>query len=238
MPRLTLVWSAAVVGVALAIAAIPLLMLDARANDGAASFTALFAFPMIVTGVLVELHRPKQDSEPFVARMAPWVGGLVVGILLLGIPATLLEPDYYEAHTLGGMLAVLGMFTFLMAFGVALGVVFWALVVLPAAALGRWAGRVWRGEPGGPIALPAGFLVVEAVVLVIVLAFQDDVAELVLVQTGALLLGLQDLIGWYEPVPHVGLWIVRAVVVLLLAGATAYTLLREYGRSGGAPCPN
>lgn len=225
MPRLTLVWSAAVVGVSLAIAAIPLLMLDARANDGAASFTALFAFPMFATGVLVEVHRPTQGERPFVAGMAPWVGGLVVGILFLGIPATLLEPDYYEAHTLGGMLAVLGMFAFLMAFGVALGVVFWALVVLPIAAIARWVGRTWRGEPGGPIALPAGFLVVEAVALLIVVAVQRDATDLVLVQTGALLFGLQDLIGWYEPVPEAGLWVVRAVVVLLLTGATAYTLL-------------
>lgn len=227
MPRLTLVWSAAIVGVSLALAAIPMLMLDARANDGAASMTALFGTPMVAVAALLELHRPARGERPFVVGMLPWVGGLVFGMLFLGIPATLLEPDYYDAYTVGGMLAVLGMFAFVMAFGVACGPLLWALVVWPAASVVRWVGRRWRGEvrEPDPIALPAGLLAVEAVVLVILLAVHGEPQELVVVESGALLLGLHGLVGWYDPPPETGLWIVRALAVLILAAATALTVL-------------
>jgi hypothetical protein len=219
MSRVTVVVSAAITGITLAIAAVPMLLLDPRANDGAASMTALFALPMIATGVLIEVHRPTSGNAPFVARMLPWVGGLVVGMLSLGIPATLLEPDYYESHTQGGMLAVLAMFAFVMAFGAASGVVFWVLVVLPIAALARGAAAAWRGGtlPPRTVALPAGTLVVVALVLV---AFQREPEELVLVQVAIALLGLPGFVDWAGgDAPHLALWVIRLVIVGLAVGA-------------------
>lgn len=216
MSRVTLVVSAAVVGITVAIAVVPMILLDARANDGAASFTALLALPMFATGVLIELHRPTPGGTPSAARILPWVGGLVVGMLFVGIPATLLEPVYYESHTQGGMFAVLAMFAFLMALGAGAGVLFWLLVVLPLATIARWVAAAWRGEAEPPrtVALPAGLLALEAVVVVLVVAFQREPEELVLVQTVTALLGLPGFVDWANgTAPEGVLWVLRLVIV-------------------------
>lgn len=220
------VWSAAIVGVTLAVAVVPMLMLDASADDGAASMTALFGFPMVATAALIELHRPRVDGAPFVRGLLPWVGGLVVGMLFLGIPATLVEPDYYDARTLGGMLAMLGLFAFIMAFGVGVGILFWAIVVLPLGAVVRAAASAWRGEglPSRTVSLAAGALVIEAVVVVIVVVVQREPERLVLAQIGTALLGLPGFVDWAggEP-PHLALWVLRALIVGLVVVAGLLT---------------
>lgn len=227
MSRVTAVWSTAVVGLSLVLAAIPLLLMDARANDGAASMTALFGIPLLAVGVLIELQRPRGGERRWVIGMLPWAGGLVVGMLLLGIAAMILEPRYYEAETQGGMFATLAMFLVIMAFGAACGIVFWGLVVLPIATLVRAVGTGWRGEKADRrgLAFAGGSLGVVAVVTAIVVLTAERPDELVFAQMGAILLGLPLGPLAYEPPPEIAVWILRLLLGGILAVAGVLTAL-------------
>jgi hypothetical protein len=235
VPPVATVGKAAVVALALIVAAIPLLLLDASANDGAAPMTALLGIPMFATAVLIEVARPKEGDQRFVVAVLPWVGGMAVGLLFLAIPATLLEPRYYEAETLGGMLATLAGFTFIIALGVAFGILAWGVVVLPAATLVRHALRRWRGSPPEPatgvvagrgpngVRVSAIVLVVVALIVVAIVAFGDvEFERLTVVLIVSALLGFAP---DYEIASQFGLWIVRALLVLVVAVTAILTLL-------------
>jgi hypothetical protein len=235
VPPVATVWKAAVVALALVVAVIPMLLLDASANDGAASMTALFGIPAFATAVLVEIARPKHGDQRFVVALLPWVGGVVLGLLFLGIPATLLELRYYAAETVGGMLATLGGFTFIIALGIAFGILIWGVVVLPAATLLRHARARWLG--GAPVpasgvvagrgpngaTVSATVLVIVALIVIAIVAFGGvEFDRLTVVQIVSALLGIP---GWYEVASELVLWIVRALLVLVVAVAAILTVL-------------
>ena len=235
MPSVATVGKAATVALALVVAAIPLLLLDASANDGAASMTALIGIPMLATAVLIEIARPKEGDQRFVVALLPWVGALALGLLFLGIPATLLEPRYYAAETLGGMLATLGGFAFVMALGVGFGILVWGAVVLPAATLLRHARARWLGGapvrasgavagrgPNG-VTVSATVLVIDALIVVAIIVFGGvEFDRLTVVQIVSALLGIP---GWYEVASELVLWIVRALLVLVVAVTAILTVL-------------
>lgn len=226
MSRVARVWAAAVVALTIVVAAIPLLLFDAGANDGAAAFTALFGLPMFATAALIGIvARRGRGDGGVVRRLAPWVGALAAGLIFLSIPATLLDPVYYDSQTQAGMFAVLAAFVFLLAFGVVCGVVAWALVVLPAAALVDAIVRIWRGErvASPRLAIPAVILAVELVVVIAILVFGDiDVEDLAVMQIPVALLSVPA--PWFvsfEPI----LWVVRVALVAIILAAVVLTVL-------------
>lgn len=226
MSRVARVWAAAVVALTVVLAAIPLLLFDAGANDGAAAFTALFGLPMLATAALIGIAAPRGRGEGgVVRRLLPWVGAMAAGLIVLAIPATLLDPVYYESQTQAGMFAVLAAFLFILAFGVVSGVVVWALVVLPVAALADAVARSWRGEQvASPrFAIPAIVLAVELVVVIAIIVFGEvDVDDLAIVQIPVALVSVPA--PWFvsfEPI----LWVVRVALVAIILVAVVFTLL-------------
>ena len=226
--RTITIWSAVVVAFALLLAAIPLVLFpDAGANDGAGPMTALFGVPMAATAVLLHLALLRRGRGPFVARLVPWILGVVLGLLFLAIPATLADRTYYAAETLGGMLATLGGFGFIALFGAACGVALWFLILVPAASLVSAIADSWRGEAVRPavLAIPAVILAVEvgAVALIVALNVEEP-QDLVVVQIVGALFGIP---GLYPEASELALWVVRGLVVAVLVTGTVLTVMRR-----------
>lgn len=223
-----MIWSAVTVALALLIAALPLVLFpDAGANDGAGPMTAIFGIPMVATAVLIHLALLRRGEGRLVARMLPWVLGIVFGIVVLAIPAALTDRAYYEAETLPGMLATLAGFAVIALLGAGCGVVLWFVVLTPVASLVLGIAEAWRGEAvrRSSIVVPAIVLAVEIAIVVLVIALNvEEPQDLVAVQIVGALFGIA---GLYPEVSPVGLWIVRALLVAVAVTGVVLTVSRR-----------
>lgn len=224
-------WAPVVALCGLAVAAVPLLLLDPAADDGAAVFAGLFGIPLVAVAVLVEImrHDPRV-ADPFPRSVVVWMlAVLPLGLLLLMIPGLVREPEYFDAESLGGAAATLGLMLGVILAGELCGVVAWFFVAFPIAAIVSRFAAIARGEKValGSFAVPVigllvvGFGVIGGLALDGLRPGRAAASQIVFA-----LLGIP---GGYEVVWPAGLWIVRALVVgIVLIGVVP--ALRERRR--------
>jgi hypothetical protein len=227
-----------VIGLVLAGIAFATLLLWALApsdNDGASQFVGFFGVPMVVTSIIIQIiahlwvHRHEKVRFTFL-----WWPLLVMPLALLaaGVPAILADPDYFEASTVGGALAALGGFVFLMVLGFGFGALLWFFVVMPLSQIVVVIGRMLRGERAAHgLILPGILLVLAAIILLGTGAVDLSEAGPGRFAWPAIVAALLGLPGEYRVQSELALWIVR---VLVLGVILAFILTWRYAKKAAA----
>ncbi|TDE94862.1 hypothetical protein EXU48_08715 [Occultella glacieicola] len=202
--------------VAVLIAAVPLLLLDPVAHDGAAPIGAIFGIPMVASALIIEVvMRAHQRNRPLSRGMLWWVlGVLPVSIVLCSIPAVLDDPEYFAYETGWGAVGTLAGMLLLAYLGILMGGLLWFFVVFPLAQLVLALIARARGDKeGGRIGF-GSFLLLGLAALILILAGSLDGLAPGRSSGGQIIAAVLGIPGSYEVVWPLGLWIVR----LLLAG--------------------
>lgn len=199
---------------AVAVAAVPLLLIDPTEHEGAAVIVGVFGVPMVASAVMIALVM-RRGTVRTIARGALWWPLLVMpaGIVLCLIPAMTAHPEYFVVDTFwSGVGSVAGMLLFCYA-GVLCGALLWFFVVFPLVELVLGLVAMTRGQKrgGGHFGAPLFLLPLTAIILVG--AFSLDGLLPGKMATGQLLMALLGIPGSYEVTWEAGLWIVRALVV-------------------------
>ena len=206
--------------IALAVAAVPLLLLDPDSADGS-PMLLLFLFPMIAGAVIIELVvlcKLGQQDPDWTLLWWPLVV-LPAGLLALSVGPMLADPGYFDVSSFSSAVGVMFSFALLVFFGLGLSFVFWALVVFPLRMLGL---AVFDAVHGNRVAgfrfyAPLIFLAIPALSATVVLSLGElEGSRAAIGQIVQALLGIP---GEYEIVWEPGLWIVRAIMVALVGGA-------------------
>lgn len=205
----------------LAIAAVPLILLDPDRVDGLPMLLSLFLFPMIAGSVIVELVVlcKLQQQEPLWNLLWWPLVVLPIGLLAMSIGPMLAHPDYFDVTSAPSAAGVMLTFAFLVVLGLGLSFVVWCLVVFPIRMLGLAAVDAMRGErvAGFRVFVPLIFLAIPTISLLVVASLGDlEVSRAVGVQIVLALLGVP---GEYEIVWGPGLWIVRGMTLALIGSA-------------------
>lgn len=206
--------------ITLAIATVPVLLLDPDRFEGLPMLLSLFIFPMIAGGLIIELVVlcKLRQQEPL-WRLLWWpLVVLPAGLLVMSIGPMLAHP-FYEVTSFSSAAGVMFTFAFLVFLGLGLSFVFWPLVVFPARILGLAAFDGIRGERVAPFRMyvPLIFLAVPAISLLVVASLGGLEASRAVV--GQIALALLGLPGDYEIAWEPGLWIVRGIILALIVSA-------------------
>lgn len=205
----------------LAIAAIPLLLLDPDNVDGVPMLLSLFLFPMIAGGVIIELVvlcKLGQQEPDWVLLWWPLVV-LPAGLLAMSVGPMLAHPDYFDVTSVSSAAGVMFTFALLLVFGLGAGFLFWMLVVFPLRVLLMAAVDAVRGDrvAGFRVYAPLILLSVPAISVTVVLSLDEVEASRAAV--GQVVLALLGIPGDYEVAWGPGLWIVRVITLALIGGA-------------------
>lgn len=218
---------------AIAVAAVPLLLIDPTEYEGAAVIVGVFGVPMLASAAMISLVM-RRGTVRMTARGALWWPLLVMpaGILLCLIPAMMAHPAYFVVETFwSGVGSVTGMLLFCYA-GILCGALLWFFVVFPVVELVLGTVAMTRGEKrgGGHFGAPLFLLPLTAIILVG--AFSLDGLLPGKMAAGQLLMALLGIPGSYEVTWEAGLWIVRALVVgVILLWTIPAIRRRRRGRS-------
>lgn len=205
----------------LAIATVPLVLLDPDRADGLPMLLSLFLFPMIAGGLIIELVVlcKLRQQEPFWTLLWWPLVVLPAGLLAMSIGPMLAHPVYFDVTSSSSAAGVMLTFAFMVFLGLGLSFLLWALVVLPLRMLGLAAFDAIRGERVAAFRLyaPLILLAIPAITLVIVASVGDvEANRAVVVQFVLAVLGIP---GDYEIVWQPGLWIVRGITLALIGSA-------------------
>lgn len=220
---------------AIAVAAIPLVLLDSQATGGVSDWMGILVLPMIAIAIGVEVARNHYTPEGATPR-AGMVWMFVVmplGILALTIPGVLANPRYYEAESFWGAVGAGVLILLLIVVGVLCGFLVWFFIVFPLSAIISNLVAIARGEKRtlATFAMPVILLALSTLILLLTTTFDGILPNPVagLLQLTAALLGIPLA---YEVVWEPGLWIVRGVVfVVILHGVITSYLRRRNGES-------
>ncbi|WP_300266721.1 hypothetical protein [Microbacterium sp.] len=213
--------------IALAVAAVPLMLLDPDSADGL-PMLSLFLFPMVAGAVVIELVvlcKLGQQDPDWTLLWWPLVI-LPAGLLAMSVRPMLADPDYFDVVSFSSAVGVLFSFAFLVFFGLGLSFVFWGLVVFPLRVLGLAVFDALRGDrvAGFRVYAPLVFLGIPAISVTVVLSLGElEGSRAAIGQIVQALLGVP---GDYEVVWEPGLWIVRAITLALIGGAI-WTIVRS-----------
>ncbi len=222
---------------ALAIAALPLVLLDPDRADGLPMLLSLFLFPMIAGGLIIELVVlcKLRQQEPFWTLLWWPLVVLPAGLLAMSIGPMLGHPDYFDVTSFSSAAGVVLTFAFLVFLGLGLSFVLWAMVVLPLRMLGLAAFDAIRGDriAAFRVYAPLIFLAIPAISLLVVASLGELEASRGVVRQ--LVLALLGIPGDYETVWEPGLWIVRGIT-LALVGSAIWAIVRskKNARDNGA----
>jgi len=205
----------------LAIATLPLMLLDPDRADGLPMLLSLFLFPMIAGGLIIELVVlcKLRQQEPFWTLLWWPIGVLPAGLLAMSIGPILAHPDYFDVTSFASAAGVMLTFALLVFLALLLSFVFWALVVFPLRMLGLAAFDAIRGERVAAfrVYVPLILLAIPAIALLVVGSLGDlEANRAVIVHIVLALLGIP---GDYEIVWEPGLWIVRGIMIALIGSA-------------------
>ena len=202
---------------ALLIAAVPLLLLDPQADDGAATLVALVGVPMLVPAALIEIARrgPRDQS---MGRAGWWwlLAVLPLGIAALAIPTILQNAEYFEATSWGSVLGTLALMLVLVYVGLLLGFLFWFFVVFPLSLLVGAVVSLVRGERPRALAfvIPVSILLLTGVILVGAMSLDDLLPGRF--ASGQIVMAILGIPGSYDVTWEAGLWIVRGLVIAVV----------------------
>jgi hypothetical protein len=228
--------AAATAIVAVLLAAVPLLLIDPSENDSASVFAAIFGIPMFAVAVLIELLRRRVRSRSHLTRpVLLWM--LVVmpaGILLLCVPPVLQRPEFFEATTVGGVFAVLGIMLFLIAIGILLGAVAWLFVALPLGLIVSNLVDLARGTGFSPARFipPIGILIVTTII--IIGSMSIDGLRAGRAGWSQIVLSLFGIPAGYTVTWPTGLWIVRGLIILVIVAGCVPALATRAKRRASA----
>lgn len=205
----------------LAIATLPLMLLDPDRADGLPMLLSLFLFPMIAGGLIIELVvlcKLGQQEPIWTLLWWPLVV-LPAGLLAMSIGSMLAHPDYFDVTSFSNAAGVMLTFALMVFLGLGLSFVLWALVVLPLRMLGLAAFDAIRGERVAAfrVYVPLIFLAIPAISLLVVASLGDLEANRAVVVH--VLLALFGIPGDYEIVWQPGLWIMRGITLALIGSA-------------------
>ncbi|ATG54329.1 hypothetical protein CFK41_05715 [Brachybacterium ginsengisoli] len=223
----------------LAIAAVPLALLDPDRVDGLPLLLSLFVFPMIAASVIIELVVlcKLQRQEPLWTLLWWPLAVLPIGLLTMSIGPVLAHPDYFDVTSAASAAGVMLTFAFLVLLGLGVSFVTWALIVFPLRILGLAAVDAMRGERIARFRIfaPLLFLAIPTVSLTIVASLGElETSRAVVLQV---VLALLSIPGEYEIVWGPGLWIVRGIALALI-GVAIWARVATSARStrnGGRP---
>lgn len=229
--RISVTFPVALISIgALLVAAVPLLLVDPRANEGVAVLVAVLGIPALASAVVVEVVRRPIAAD---RRLRPgwlwWLLGVVpLGIVLCSIPAIQREPEYFVAESLGTMLGTLALMLVMVYLGLLLGALVWFFVVFPVVHLAKALMLMARGERSGAASLvmPLAMLTLTAIIIVGALSLDDLLPGRM--AGGQIVMALLGVPGSYEVVWPAGLWIVRGLVMALILAAAAPKIRRHF----------
>ena len=205
----------------LAVAAVPLVLLNPERVDGLPMLLSLFLFPMIAGGLIIELVVlcELQRQEPFWDLLWWPLAVLPTGLLIMSIGPLLAHPDYFDVTSFTSAFEVMLTFALLIGLGLGLSFVFWPLVVLPLRMLGLAAFDASRGRriAAFRIYTPFIFLAIPAISLLAVASLGD--LEPSRAVGGQVVLALLGIPGDYEITWQPGLWVVRGITLALIGSA-------------------
>jgi|GEM_PF-1550808 len=205
----------------LAVAAVPLVLLNPEHVDGLPMLLSLFLFPMIAGALIIELVVlcELQRQEPHWNLLWWPLVALPIGLLIMSIGPVLAYPDYFDVTSFASAVGVMMMFALLVLLGLGLSFVFWPLVVLPLRMLGLAAVDARRGEriAAFRIYAPLILLAIPAISLLVVASLAD--VESSRAAAGQVVLALLGIPGEYEIAWEPGLWVVRGITLALIGSA-------------------
>lgn len=233
---LSLTRSIALVSVlAIAVAAVPLVLLDPTEYEGAAVIVGVFGVPMLASAAMISLT-VRSGVLRGSARGTLWWPLVVmpVGVLLCLIPALTAHPEYFLVETFWSAVgSVAGMLLFIYA-GILCGALLWFFVVFPLIELMLALVALARGDRqgGGHFGAPLFLLPLTAIILFGTLSLDGLLPGRM--ASGQIVLALLGIPGSYEVTWEAGLWIVRGLVVGVILFWSIPALLRRR-RSPTAP---
>ena len=222
-PSVVVTWTAVVVVTTVILATVPLLLLDPRADDGAAPMVAIIGFPLVATAIVIEICRHQRNLQRGVPRtVLIWLLGVMpAGLLALVGPAMLAEPEYFTAETPGGFIRTLFGMLALIAIAILLGGLVWFFVLFPLSAIVTQVGAAIRGKGFHPGALVVPLLMLAVPAIAIVAALALDGLAPGRAAGSQFLFALLGIPAGYDVVWPTGLWIVRGLVLGAILVAVA-----------------
>lgn len=204
----------------LAIAAVPLQLLDPDSVDGLPMLLSLFLLPMIAGSLIIELVVlcKLQQQEPLWTLLWWPIVVLPAGLLAMSVGPMLSHRDYYEVTSFSSAAGVMCTFALLVFLGLGTSFLLWTLVVLPLRMLCLAAFDAIRGERVAAFRVYAALilLAIPAISLLVVASLGELDASRAVV--GQMVLALLGIPGDYEIVWQPGLWIVRGITLALIGG--------------------
>ena len=214
-------------------AAVPLLLLDPRANDGAAVLVGIFGIPMIASAIAIEVLRRRVTAGGRPSRAILWwlLVVMPLGMVLLFIPGLVREPEYFEAETFWGAVGAVALMLLFVALGMLLGALVWFFLLFPLAAIVDIVASIVRGEKVSParFVMPVLLLVLAALCLVGAASLDDLLPGRT--AGGQIIAAILGIPGSYTVTWEAGLWIVRVIVVALIAWGVASARVGRRTRS-------
>lgn len=213
---------------ALAIAAVPLLLLNPDNSDGMQVLLSLFIVPMIAIAVIIELvvlcKLGLQEPE-WTLLWWPLVV-LPAGLLAMSISPMLAHRDYYDVTSFSDAVGVMLSFVLVIALGFVFGFLVWMLGVFPLRMLSLAAFDALRGDRVARfrVYVPLFFLAVPVLTLTPVLSLGELEGSRAAI--GQIVRAAFGIPGDYEILWEPGIWIVR-VVGLALIGAAIWAIVRS-----------
>lgn len=192
-----------------------LTVLDLQDADGAAPIIAMFAIPALVSAVVFQLVVDRPKDERFPRAVMVWIVLIAFPLAILGgfVVAILREPDYFVGDEGPWMLVWIPLFVAVALLG---GVIVNFFLVFPIVLAVRILRGIRRGETRpAALLLPAVLFTLGVVAVIGGLSLQTGTvgqpAQALIVMA---LLGVP---GPYEIHSELGLWIVRGLLLAIVA---------------------
>lgn len=217
--------------VAIAVAAVPLVLLDPTEYEGAAVIVGVFGVPMLASAAMISLVMRRGAARGGL-RGALWWPLLVmpVGIVLCLVPAMSANPEYFLVETFwSGVGSVAGMLVFSYV-GILCSALLWFFVVFPLVELVLGLVAVARGDKRGGGHFGAPLFLLPLTAIIFFGAFSLDGLHPGKMATGQMILALLGIPGSYEVTWEAGLWIVRVLVVAVILYWSIPAILRSERR--------
>lgn len=239
-PIVSITWpTAGLVVIGVAVAAVQLLVLDPRANDGAAMMIAAAGVPMVVVAACLQLlvHHVSRNRRARLTFLWWLLGALPIALLALAVPGVQRAPDYYDVQNGWDIVGALGITAFLIVLGLLLGPVLWFFVVMPLTALVAAIIRIVRREKNAAVGLVMPLVLLAVTAVIVIGALAVDLSDALPGRAGGIqvIWAILGVPGVYAVDSEPLLWVVRVIVaVIVLAFVAPWWRGRRARRDGCA----